>query len=203
LRGLEGCEDGLAANSEIAAGNDMIAKNTQTMADAKGAAAATAKATEVLKLFYEKAGEATALVQQQQKEPEIFDGAYKGMQSENGGVVGMLEVILSDFERLYDDTNTAETTAQTEYDQFMTDSSNDKSRKTADMEHKSKKKESKNSTLTMTKEDLVLEQEQLDKALAYYDKLKPSCVDAGVDFEDRAAIGGHYTGPLCQVSCLH
>ena len=41
--------------------------------------------------FYAKAAEATAFVQQ----PEIFDKEYKGMQSENGGVVGMLEVIES------------------------------------------------------------------------------------------------------------
>jgi len=27
------------------------------------------------------------------QQPEIFDSPYKGMQSENGGVVGMLEVI--------------------------------------------------------------------------------------------------------------
>ena len=42
--------------------------------------------------FYEKAGEATALIQQK---PEIFDEPYQGMQSENGGVLGMLEVIAS------------------------------------------------------------------------------------------------------------
>ena len=46
----------------------------------------------MLKEFYAKAAEATALVQLN-AEPEIFDSAYKGMGSENGGVVGMLEVI--------------------------------------------------------------------------------------------------------------
>ena len=46
----------------------------------------------LLKEFYAKAAEATALLQQK-AEPEIFDSPYKGMQSENGGVVGMLEVI--------------------------------------------------------------------------------------------------------------
>ena len=40
---------------------------------------------------YEKAAEATSLIQQK-ADPEIFDTEYKGMQSENGGVVGMLEV---------------------------------------------------------------------------------------------------------------
>ena len=60
------------------------------------------------KEFYAKAGDATALLQQ----PEIFDAPYKGMQSENGGVVGMLEVIESDFARLESDTKAAEATAQ-------------------------------------------------------------------------------------------
>merc|ERR550514_1856238 len=72
------------------------AKNTQTIADAQAAQVAVAKALGVLKDFYEKAGEATSLVQQA---PEIFDEPYKGMQSENGGVVGMIEVIQSDFAR--------------------------------------------------------------------------------------------------------
>ena len=52
-----------------------------------------AQALTVLKEFYAKAAEATALVQTK-AEPEIFDKAYKGMGGESGGVVGMLEVII-------------------------------------------------------------------------------------------------------------
>ena len=63
--------------------------------------------------LYAKAAEATALLQQK-AEPEIFDSPYKGMQSENGGVVGMLEVIESDFARLESETKAAEATAQKE-----------------------------------------------------------------------------------------
>merc|ERR1719160_722254 len=88
-------------------------KNTETIADAQVAQAAVAKALGVLKDFYEKAGEATSLVQQA---PEIFDEPYKGMQSENGGVVGMIEVIQSDFSRLESETTAAEEEAQKEYD---------------------------------------------------------------------------------------
>merc|ERR1719171_2532166 len=82
------------------------AKNTQTIADAQAAQVAVEQALGVLKDFYEKAGEATALVQQRQ--PEIFDEPYKGMGSENGGVVGMIEVIQSDFARLEPETTAAE-----------------------------------------------------------------------------------------------
>merc|ERR1712216_894060 len=97
------------------------AKNTETISDSEEAQTAVAQALTVLKEFYAKAAEATALLQRK-AEPEIFDSEYKGMQSENGGVVGMLEVIESDFARLESDTKAAEATAQKEYDEFMTES---------------------------------------------------------------------------------
>merc|ERR1719440_2502315 len=49
------------------------AKNTETIADAKDAQEAVAKALVVLKEFYAKAGEATALIEQQPEAPEVFD----------------------------------------------------------------------------------------------------------------------------------
>ena len=66
--------------------------NEQTIKDAVEAQTAVAQALTVLKEFYEKAAEATALLQGKQK-PEVFDEPYTGKQSENGGVVGMLEVM--------------------------------------------------------------------------------------------------------------
>merc|ERR1711948_114351 len=163
------------------------AENTQTIEDAKEAQVAVAQALTVLREFYAKAGEATALLQQQPVAPEIFDSPYKGMQSENGGVVGMLEVIESDFARLEADTKAAEASAQKEYDEFMTDSKVDKESKETDIEHKTTKKQDETQALTTKKEDLEGTQKELDAALAYFDKLKPSCVDAGVSYEDRVA----------------
>jgi cell division septum initiation protein DivIVA len=163
------------------------AKNTETIADAQEAQTAVQQALSVLKDFYEKAGEATALLQQQPVAPAVFDSPYKGMQGASGGVVGMLEVIESDFARLEAETKAAEKQAQKEYDEFMTDSTVDKAQKTQDIEHKTKKKQDQSHSLEKTKEDLVGTQEELDAALAYYEKLKPSCVDAGVSYEDRVA----------------
>merc|ERR1719476_778231 len=161
--------------------------NTATVKDAQEAQTAVAQALTVLKDFYAKAGEATSFVQQQPVAPEIFDSPYKGMQAENGGVVGMLEVIESDFARLESDTKAAEATAQKEYDTFMTDSKVDKSQKSTDIEHKTAKKQDEEQALTVKKSDLEGTQKELDAALAYFDKLKPSCVDAGVSYEDRVA----------------
>jgi len=161
--------------------------NTETIADSQEAQTAVAQALTVLKEFYAKAAEATALLQQQPEAPEIFDKPYTGMGSENGGVVGMLEVIESDFARLEADTKASEASAQKEYDEFMTDSQVDKAKKSTDIEHKSAKKQDEEQSLTTKKSDLEGTQKELDAALAYFDKLKPSCVDAGVSFEDRVA----------------
>merc|ERR1719428_1262570 len=116
-------------------------KNTETIKDAQEAQIAVEQALTVLKEFYAKAAEATALLQQQPEAPEIFDSPYKGMQAESGGVVGMLEVIMSDFARLEAETKAAEEQAQKEYDEFMTDSEVDKAQKTQDIEHKTARKQ--------------------------------------------------------------
>jgi len=158
------------------------ATNTETISDAQEAQTAVAQALTVLKEFYAKAAEATAFVQ---AEPEIFDKPYKGMGAESGGVVGMLEVIESDFARLESETKAAEASAQKEYDGFMTDSKVDKSSKSTDIEHKTAKKQDQSQALTTKNEDLEGTQKELDAALAYFDKLKPSCVDSGVSYEDR------------------
>jgi len=163
--------------------NEEKAKNTETISDSQEAQTAVAQALTVLKEFYAKAAEATAFVQ----EPEIFDKPYQGMGGESGGVVGMLEVIESDFARLEADTKASEASSQKEYDEFMTDSEVDKTKKSTDIEHKTAKKQDEEQALTTKKSDLEGTQKELDAALAYFDKLKPSCVDSGVSYEDRVA----------------
>jgi DNA repair exonuclease SbcCD ATPase subunit len=159
------------------------AKNTETIADAKESQEAVSQAMTILKEFYAKAGEATALMQQ----PEIFDAPYKGMQAENGGVIGMLEVIQSDFARLEAETTAAEDSAQKEYDQFMADSEADKAQKERDIERLVTKKQDASQRLEETKADLLGTTKELDAALAYYDKLRPDCIETGISYEERVA----------------
>jgi hypothetical protein len=164
--------------------------NLMTIKDSQDAQAAVAQALVVLKEFYAKSAESTALMQKKgtklgKQEPEIFSGAYKGMQAENGGVIGMLEVIQSDFARLEAETSAEESTTQKEYDEFMTDSKVDKASKQKDIEYKTAKRQDQTQAVTMKSNDLEGTQKELDAALAYYDKLKPSCVDSGSSYEDR------------------
>lgn len=163
-------------------------KNTATVKDAQDAQSAVAQAVVVLKDFYASAATATALTQTHVlKQPDIFEGGYKGMQGESGGVISLLEVIQSDFARLESETSSAEASAEKEYNDFMTDSAVDKAAKTKDIEHKAMDKQNKEQTLTEKSADLDTTDAELTAALAYFEKLKPSCVNAGVSYEERVA----------------
>merc|ERR1719440_483791 len=131
------------------------AKNLETIKDAKAAQGAVAQALKVLKDFYEKAGEATSLVQTKKRQPEIFDDKpYQGMGGSAGGVVGMVEVIQSDFERLEADTEAAEAQAQKEQDEFMNDSAANKAAMATEMELKTSTKTDSAQKLVATRSDL-------------------------------------------------
>jgi len=163
-------------------------KNAATIKDAQEAQTAVAQALAVLKDFYDKAAKATSFVQQQPVAPAIFDEEpYKGMGAENGGVVGMVEVIQSDFARLEAETTAAESENQKEYDQFMADTEIDKTSKTSDIEFKTTTKQNQEASLEEKKVDLEGTQKELATAMAYWEKLKPQCMDAVESYEDRVA----------------
>merc|ERR1719456_484594 len=130
------------------------AKNDETIKDAQDAQTAVSQALTVLKDFYAKAAEATAFLQQQPTPPPIFDTPYTGMQGMEGGVIGMLEVIESDFARLEAETKAAEATAQKEYEVFMSDSEVDLASKKKDIVHKAAKKQNQEQELVSKKADL-------------------------------------------------
>merc|ERR1719359_755473 len=165
------------------------AKNTETIQDATDAQAAVSQALAILKEFYASAAQATAFNQADPTKdaPDTWTVKYVGMQGAAGGVVGMLEVIQSDFARLETETSVDEESAQAAYEKFMAESAVTKTAKTKDVEYKTLEKDNLSGKLATTKSDRDGEQKELDAALAYYEKLKPSCVDAGVSYEDRVA----------------
>merc|ERR1719443_1663117 len=162
-------------------------KNTETINDAKEAQAAVEAAMSVLKEFYAKAAEATALNQQTPAEdaPETFDAPYKGNQTGASSVMDFLEVILSDFARLQSRTEAAEAAEQEEYDTFMFESKKDKALKENEIKHKEERKAQCETDLARAKDELEAAQKALAAAVAYYEKLKPTCVDSGISYEER------------------
>jgi len=163
------------------------AENEQTIADAKTSEKAVAQALAVLRDFYAKAAEATALVQQTPAEdaPETFSSPYKGMGAESGGIIGMLEVIESDFARLDAETSASETQAAAAFKKFVNEADEDKAVAEAEVDHKQANLETTRQLLSSTKNDLEQTQAQLDAAVGYFEKLKPSCVDSGISWTER------------------
>eukprot|EP00933_Yihiella_yeosuensis_P039535 TRINITY_DN335_c0_g1_i5.p1 TRINITY_DN335_c0_g1~~TRINITY_DN335_c0_g1_i5.p1 ORF type:complete len:697 (-),score=242.32 TRINITY_DN335_c0_g1_i5:95-2185(-) len=164
--------------------NDKAA-NTKTIKESNDATTALNKALDVLNKFYEKAGDAEALVQvgvKHAQKPAIFDSTYNGMQGENGGVIGMLQVLLSDFERLIAETEVNEETALNEYRDFMEDSKVDSSKKKATIEHNEKKKTEQGDALAHRKADLNGNQKELAAADTYYGTLKDKCLNTDADY---------------------
>eukprot|EP00933_Yihiella_yeosuensis_P029944 TRINITY_DN23598_c0_g1_i1.p1 TRINITY_DN23598_c0_g1~~TRINITY_DN23598_c0_g1_i1.p1 ORF type:complete len:670 (-),score=238.19 TRINITY_DN23598_c0_g1_i1:255-2264(-) len=168
-------------------------KNNDAVRDSKEAQKAVASAIEVLQSFYAKASEAAASFLQTATtnhagQPEIFESKpYTGMGGSKDGVIGMLEVIQSDYSREEAETQAAERAAAKEFSQFMEDSKVDKTKKEKDLEHKSAKKAEKSQEGQALDNDLHGTTKELDAANAYYEKLKPQCVNTEQSHADRQA----------------
>jgi len=167
--------------------------NAATIADAKVAQGAVEKATTILKEFYSSVAAGSALLQdtaglkEEMKQAASLD-PYKGQQAGSGGIMGMLEVILSDFARLETETQTAEDQQATVYSKFMDESNEDVAVKETEIEHKSNKKDTATENIANLNKNLKLTQSELDEALEYYAKLKKECVDTGFSYEERVKL---------------
>jgi len=158
------------------------ATNTEAIQDSAAGEAAVNQALVVLREFYSAQA---SFLQHRRQVPEM--AAYKGMQSSKGGVVGMLEVIASDFARLNADTKASENAAATEYASFMSDSKA-LSKEKHDLEFKTSmaKDQAEFEKGEVTK-DLKATQKELDRALDYKQHLKPICLEVHVSYAERVA----------------
>merc|ERR1719453_651420 len=82
---------------------EVKAENIEDIEKAKEGLAAVKEAILILKAFYKQAAKAEVLLQYSPVEDDTsgpgFEGAYKGKQEKATGIIGILEVIKSDFER--------------------------------------------------------------------------------------------------------
>jgi len=192
IKNLEASNSGLhnAVAQATAERQKEKAINAVTVADAKEGQSAVAQAIQVLQEFYAKAAEATALLQKdtpQPKAPEIFDSPYKGQQGENTGVIGLLEVIQSDFARLESDTLNNEESASKAHTKFLDETELLLAQQLKDIEHKTANMEDQSKLLQDSEKDIIGTNKERDAAFAYYDVLKKKCISSGTNFADRAA----------------
>merc|ERR1712178_568549 len=100
------------------------------------------------------------------------------------GIIGMLEVIESDFSRSLTEANIAEDTAQSEYEKFSQEYEVDKTTKESDVSYKTKEIASLKKRMDENNADLSGVQEELDAVLDSYEKLKPACIAKPETYEE-------------------
>jgi len=155
---------------------DEKAKNNKTVLEAVAASTAVRQALDVLQDYYD----GVSLVQKAavKRAPVTQGGSATG-------VMGMLEVIRSDFNRLESDTKATEQANQKQFERFSTDSAQEKAVKETHSKNKSETRTETDVATAALKKNLKSTQEELNAADLYFEKLKPSCVEAGVSYDDR------------------
>merc|ERR1712203_1153479 len=180
--------------------------NLQTLKDAESGLEAVTEAIAILSAFYKQAAKAQVFVQASPVDEDTqgpgFEGAYKGKQEASTGIIGMLEVIKSDFDRTIRHTTDAEAKAHADFVEFDRESRSDTSGK------ETKKKldeEDLATTLTSIEQkmtDMQTAQDLLDSALKVIEGLKPTCIDTGMSYEERVAKREEEIKALKKALCI-
>merc|ERR1719321_2482803 len=123
----------------------------------------------------------------EKKQGQTFGEPYKGQQDQAGGVMAMLEVILSDFANVESETMANEAQSQKAYEDFMTDSKKNKAIKSKSIEMFTADKVAAESKLQTDTKDIKSTQDELLAAERYFDKLKPQCIAEVESYEEKVA----------------
>eukprot|EP00397_Hematodinium_sp_SG-2012_P009359 GEMP01009442.1.p1 GENE.GEMP01009442.1~~GEMP01009442.1.p1 ORF type:complete len:802 (+),score=315.75 GEMP01009442.1:117-2522(+) len=182
--------------------------NEQTVEDAKAGLVAVQDAIKILESFY--APSPALLVQQptavkEHKEwkaegadssgktvgdampANVFDEKYEGKTAESTGIIGLLKVIESDYERTAEGVAEEITKSQKAFDEFKKETS--LSIEDGQETKKTKEGEQEDAQTRILENEDALEdrKSQLKNTMEYLDSLKPMCAsaDAGVQLEER------------------
>lgn len=170
----------------------MKPDNTDQINQAKEGRTAVKDALDLLKEFYKQSAKAKVFLQESpvaEDDPGVAHtgGAYKGNQAASKGIIGLLEVILTDFEHTITTVTEEERKQSREYVIFDRDNKVNQKKKDTKRKLNEQEKEATEKLLDRKNEELKTNQDLLDKALAELEELRPTCVDTGMSYEDRKA----------------
>merc|ERR1719420_572794 len=184
-------------------------ENDKTLAEAQAGLAAVEGAIEVLNAFYnpgafiqggqkpsntaegyerfvaEGAGSDGKTVDDMAPDAGGVDGDYEGNQDASKSIIGLLEVIESDFQNAQSTTQADEDAAVTAYNTFKSETETDISDKNTLKGEKEDAKTTAELDIVQAEADLKSEKELPQNALDELEKLKPVCVDTGMSWEER------------------
>jgi len=180
------------------------AENEVTIKDARTGLTAVSEAILLLKVFYKQAAKASFVQASPVDEdaPDVAEGSYAGKQDSSKAIIGLLEVIQSDFQRTLSTTVAAEKDSAAEFVEFERASK-------ADIEGKETKTELDEQDLEVAKVDIKQNtrdmednMSMLDSALKELEELKPLCIDSGMSYEERVEKREEEIDALKKALCM-
>jgi len=165
--------------------------NQATILTATDGLKAVSNAIYILQAFYKEAAKATVLTQvvaspvDEDTAGVGFEGAYRGKQAASKGIIGLLEVIKSDFDRTIRMTNKAEDEAHAEFVELdRAGKAAFKGKHTKLLLNKGEVKTT-DATTANKMQEMADNMELVDKANEQLEALKPMCIDTGMAYTER------------------
>lgn len=128
--------------------------------------------------------------------------AYHGAQGESGGILGMLDVIASDFERAISEAQETEASQAKEHMELMTQTGISLAEKDVATKQLSSEKNSADAELSTASDQLQTHTGLLAGVIKELLELKPVCVDTGMSYEERVALRKEEVGALNKALCV-
>lgn len=180
-------------------------ENLATLKEAKEGLGAVKEALLVLKVFYKNAAKAKVFLQESpvnEDDPGAESGAYKGNQQASKAILGLLEVIVSDFERTIKTTAADEEKEAAEFVEFDRTSKADIGGKTTKTELNDQDLETTKTNIVEKSKDMQTNMDLVDKALEELEELKPLCIDTGMSYEERVEKREEEIDALKRALCI-
>merc|ERR1719236_157360 len=191
--------------NQTAARAEEKAEHEQTIADSEEGLDAIKEAIDILDHFYKAA--AKALLQQPSVDDEApdagFDETYKASQGAATGILGMMEVIMGDFERTIKETTAAEEQAKRDFIEYERETKMSIAAKKNALEATTTELTEVMDNLSTAGDELRTQQELLDAAVKTWEELLPGCVaDPGMSYEERVARRNQEMQALKDAYCI-
>jgi len=163
--------------------------NLESLAKGKEGLEAVNEAYHILKSFYKKAGGSAVFLQASpvdEDAPDAPEGDYKGSQGASSGILGLLQVIVSDFERSLRSTEADEKKGAADFEQAKQNFEADKAAHTTKRELDMQDAQTTASTIKKKMKDTKFAMDSVDANLKTLEDLKPTCMESGrMSFKER------------------
>eukprot|EP00927_Polykrikos_kofoidii_P034074 TRINITY_DN2890_c0_g2_i1.p1 TRINITY_DN2890_c0_g2~~TRINITY_DN2890_c0_g2_i1.p1 ORF type:complete len:697 (+),score=158.05 TRINITY_DN2890_c0_g2_i1:72-2162(+) len=169
--------------------------NMETLKTAREGLAAVKEAIGILKTFYKQAASS-------KQEPEAEESSYRGKQESSSGIIGLLEVIKSDFARTISQTVASDKQSAEGFVEFDRESKADKASKETKKELLEEDLAATKSSIEVKTSDLKAAMKLVDSALKALEGLKPQCIDVTSPYATRVAKREEEIQALTRALCL-